>query len=341
MKHAPLALIILNWNNAPDTIACVDSLLHAAFPENTVIFVADNGSEDQSVREIIQWFEKNTVVFSHFRRTEQKIFQVVQEQPKPQLCLLENGENMGFARGNNVAVRFALNEFQMEFQRYLLLNNDTLVSENSIESLLQAAEHHPDFAVWTPVIAYEGARDTVWNAGGFLNRWGGRKYIAHKKSLATLPSSGIQQITFITGCALLAEKKIWESGYFLNEDFFFGEEDYFFSKQMQQQGIKMAVSFDSVIYHKTSTSIKKVSPETQLPLFYVHYLNRLVDMKKWMSPINYQIWKPVFIAHAVFNVWWKRWFSVSRLWKFAKNLWCHSEKNSVTKEDFFGAKQLF
>jgi GT2 family glycosyltransferase len=288
-----------------------------------------------------QWFAQKAIVYSHFKRKDNEVFNEVRKQRGATLCLLENGENMGFAKGNNVAVRFALNEYPVDFQHYLLLNNDTIVTEKSIELLIQAAEAHPEFSVWTPVIAYEGTRDRVWNAGGFLGRWGGRKYIAHKKPLADLPSTGVQQINFITGCALLAEKRIWESGYFLNEDFFFGEEDYFFSKQMQQQGIKMAVSFDSLIYHKTSTSIKKVSPQTHLPLFYIHYLNRMIDMRNWMSPVVYVIWKPGFIVHAVFNVWWKHWFSLSRLWKFAKNLWYQSRKNSVTREDLFGAKQLF
>lgn len=337
-----MAIIILNWNNASDTIECINSVFRAEMPVNSVVFLVDNGSSDQSVSQIMQWLQRKQVTFDHYKRTVKGIFQPIVQSEKPRLCMLENGENLGFAKGNNVAIRFVLNEFAVDFQYYLLLNNDTLVLPKSIVKLLEAAENYPEFLTWTPLIIYESDRERVWNAGGYIDNYGGRKYIAHKKPRVSLPQTGIRQITFITGCALLAEKSIWERNLFLNEDFFFGEEDYYFSKQMKHLGIKMAVAFESVIYHKVGTSSNYVSPKSQLPLLFIHFMNRIVDMKKWMNPLTFALWKLGFVLHAVFNTWWKRWYSFSAMWKFTRLLVKHSRgKTCVTREDFFGAGKLF
>ena len=341
MQKEALAIIVLNWNNAPDTLVCVASLLDATHAVQATIFITDNGSDDDSVSRINGWLGEKKIDFSHFNAKNSTWLHPVLNDNPAHICLLENGENMGFAKGNNVALHFALEQYPVDFDRYLLLNNDTIVPAKSMDLLLETVDKYPDFKVWTPVICYAGEREKVWNAGGFLKWWGERKYIGHKQPRSALPATGIRQITFITGCALLMDKSIPEKGIFLNEDFFFGEEDYYFSKQMKNLHIKMGVAFESVIYHKISTSINKISPKSQLPLFLVHYMNRIVDMKKWMNSMVFQIWKPGFVLHAAFNVWWKRWYSMPMMGKFVLKLWSVSKKNTVTREDLFGAHTLF
>jgi len=342
MEKNAIAIVVLNWNNAPDTIDCVESLLHSITEVNLTIFITDNGSEDDSVSRFIRWLNGKNIEFSHFN-TKKSIWKnpVSKEHPS-RICLLENDENLGFAKGNNVALHFALEQYPVDFDRYLLLNNDTIVPGKSLRRLLETANKHPDFKAWTPVICYADEREKVWNAGGFLIWWGERKYIAHKQPRNSLPTKGIRQITFITGCALLMDRKLLEDGIFLNEDFFFGEEDYYFSKQMKRLNLKMGVAFESVIYHKVGTSSNHISPKSQLPLLLIHFMNRIVDMKKWMNPLTFAFWKPGFVLHAVFNTWWKRWYSFSVLWKFTRLLVKHSRgKSRVTREDFFGAGKLF
>lgn len=341
MVEETLAVIVLNWNNAADTVECVASLLDNIGTTKATIFITDNGSDYDSVLRFKEWLRDKNLDFSHFiAKTSTWLRPVSKNDPAP-ICLLENGENLGFAKGNNVALRLASEQYPVDFDRYLLLNNDTIVPEKSLDLLLKTANKYRDFKAWTPVICYAGEKDKVWNAGGFLTWWGERKYIAHKQPRQSLPAAGIRKITFITGCALLMDKSLLEKGIFLNEDFFFGEEDYYFSKQMKHLHLKMGVAFESVIYHKISTSVNQVSPESQLPLFFNHYMNRIVDMRKWMNPIAFALWKPGFVLHAAFNAWWKRWFSLSLMWKFSMLLWKLSKASRVTKEDMFGARKLF
>jgi glycosyltransferase involved in cell wall biosynthesis len=96
-----VAIIILNWNGIRDTLACLDSLSRLEYL-NTRVIVVDNGSSDRSVeiiRDLHSW-----------------------------VLLVENGQNLGFAAGNNCGIRLAMSEGA---DYVLLLNNDTLVARFS------------------------------------------------------------------------------------------------------------------------------------------------------------------------------------------------------------------
>ena len=341
MNKVTLAIILLNWNNPDDTLDCLESLLVASEKLNSCLFVADNGSTDQSLRKIRSTLEYKAVAYSFYQRKKDHFVPVI-PHGKERICLLDNGENLGFAQGNNVVLKFALHEHSQHFTHYLLLNNDTVVPPDALVNLTDMASGHPEFKIWTPLITYAHNPEIIWNAGGFLGRWGGRKYLGHKKSRDTLPQKGFRQITFVTGCAMMLHHELPEQGYFLNEDFFFGEEDYYFSMQMKKTGIKIAVCFASEIRHKVGTSVQKVSSRSQLALYYIHYLNRIIDMKNWMAGPVYAVWKSGFLFYAAFDAWWKSWYSPADMLKFIYLLYKNTKKKQqVTRDDFFGAKELF
>lgn len=341
MNQIKTVIILLNWNNANDTIECVDSLLIAAKNTESDIVIFDNHSIDESVKNIQQHLIKQGVEYSLYNKQNDSFITKIKAE-NSKILLFQNDENLGFAKGNNEAIKVVKKLFPNRFGRFFLLNNDTIIEENTLVSLLSCADKNKDIKVWTPVIVYADNPQIVWNAGGYIGKWGGKKYIGHKKFRNRLPTKGYSLITFITGCALLVDKDLINDDNLLNEDFFFGEEDYYFSLKMKKKNVKMGVCFESELMHKVSTSIKKVSSTNHLPLFYINYLNRIVNMRNWMSAGVYKIWKPGFILHAAFNTWWKRWYSFSEMKRFVHLLLKNSkDKSQVTKEDFFGAKKLF
>ena len=341
MSLTKTVIILLNWNNAKDTIECVDSLLIAVKNTESYIVIFDNNSVDKSVKNIQQHLIKQRIEYSLYDKQNGSFVPNVKAK-NSKILLLQNDENFGFAKGNNEAIKVVKKLFPDRFDRFFLLNNDTIVQEKTLVSLFSCADKNKDIKVWTPVIVYADNPQIIWNAGGYLGKWGGKKYIGHKKLRAGFPSKGYRLITFITGCALLVEKELTNDGNLLNEDFFFGEEDYYFSLKMKKKNVKMGVCFESELMHKVSTSIKKVSSANHLPLFYINYLNRIINMKNWMSDGVYKIWKPGFIMHAAFNTWWKRWYSFGEMTRFVHLLSKNSKnKQQVTREDFFGAKKLF
>ena len=97
---ASWAIVILNWNNWPDTIATVQAIQtwEALTP---IVWVVDNGSQDDSVERI--------------------------RRECPAVRLLLSDHNLGFAAGNNLAIRQVLAEGQATC--LLLLNNDAVIGE--------------------------------------------------------------------------------------------------------------------------------------------------------------------------------------------------------------------
>ncbi len=127
MEQIPsVVVVILNWNNAPATLACLDSVAQVEYP-NYRVLVVDNGSEDGSVDQI------RTVW--------------------PEVELLETGANLGYAGGNNVGIRCAL---AMGAEYICLLNNDVVVEPTFLRELVRAALTDPQVALLGPKILAPG-----------------------------------------------------------------------------------------------------------------------------------------------------------------------------------------
>lgn len=126
-----LAVVILTWNGAMDTLACLESLEAAGHPaEGEKVLVVDNGSEDGTLEAVERRF--------------------------PWAELIRNGVNLGFAGGNNVGMRRALEE---GFEFVLLLNNDTRVRPGALSALVEDLEKHPEAGSAQPVLlSHDGGR---------------------------------------------------------------------------------------------------------------------------------------------------------------------------------------
>ncbi len=110
MVHPKVYVIILNWNGKHDTIECIKSLKKVNYP-NFEIVVVDNGSTDGSVSAL---------------RTKY-----------PNITIIENGRNLGYAKGFNSGIRYALGKGADYF---LILNNDTVIDPNALGELVRVAE---------------------------------------------------------------------------------------------------------------------------------------------------------------------------------------------------------
>ena len=116
-------VVVLNWNNAHDTIPCLESL-KAAVPQPGHVVVIDNGSTDSSVATILRWGCDNGVV--------------TENGALPWLNVIEAGKNRGFAGGNNLGIEFL--ETQTTVTHVMLLNNDATVAPDFFCGDLDCAE---------------------------------------------------------------------------------------------------------------------------------------------------------------------------------------------------------
>ncbi|MCM1530665.1 MAG: glycosyltransferase family 2 protein [Bacteroides sp.] len=320
------AIIVLNWNGFQDTIGCLESLF-ACTRQDFVWVVVDNGSTNDSVREITGYLQR-----------QGRDFTLVNEGGKPSLTLKAGQglvyalkDNYGFAKGNNLGIALveSLTEEGGKPSHYLLLNNDTLVEPDFLARLEDFAAAHPQYVALTPQIRYAEPSDRIWNCGGRMF-FGLRKYIYGERNVAEFEKSrhwrrGLIDINLITGCALFVKRELlghpdaWlrekskryaqiplsptDDTDLLTNRFFFGEEDFDFSLRMQKEGRKMACVPSSVVYHKLGSSRNS---QKKVKLTYLHYSCRFIDVRQhWKNPLKYALWKILYfpyIIHIFFRV---------------------------------------
>lgn len=281
-----VAIIIVNWNGFEDTIECLNSL-HECKETEFFVLLCDNGSTNDSVEKITKHCT-NKWPFNSVEVTDTK---PDMELKNGHVILYKLGQNNGFSRGNNLGLHFA-SLFNPDF--YLLLNNDTVVEPDFLTKLIDYQKSYPDEKVLTPLIHYFYDKTLIWNGGGNIY-WGFRKYHYTNKHESTVPNKESISCTFITGCALFFVPELLDTNHdLLSERFFFGEEDVEFSLRMKKNKVKMACVLKSVIYHKVGGSRK--SNNKKFGFTYIHYLNRLINVRHYMPKWQYPIYKIVLFA---------------------------------------------
>ena len=126
---ADLAIIIVNWNTADFLEGCLQSLPWTDQTFKIDVFVIDNDSQDNSI-ELVQ------TRYSHVK-------------------LLQNKENVGFARANNQALEIA------NARHMLLLNPDTVVADLALQKMVAFMDAHPDCGVLGPRLVFGDGRSQV------------------------------------------------------------------------------------------------------------------------------------------------------------------------------------
>ena len=129
------AIIVLNWNGIEVLKECMESLMSAS--GDFFVIVADNASDDGSVHKLGQWCNERAFSCTVVKEGEEK--GVVSSGKDILIYSLK--ENYGFAKGNNIAVKLAL---QSQPQRVLLLNNDTEVEPDFLVKLEDFQHSNPD-----------------------------------------------------------------------------------------------------------------------------------------------------------------------------------------------------
>ena len=302
------AIIILNWNNANDTLSCLDSLKNAR--GDFRVYLVDNGSTDDSMQCINSW---------------------VKEHPDFDIRLVPLDRNYGFACGNNKGIAIAAKDTP---DSYLLLNNDTEVTADFLLKLQSFAKKNPQYKVLTPLIFFHNDKSIIWNAGGSF-KWGKRSYFYNNKNLLDIKEKDFLPISFVTGCALYFLPEVLKDDMTVfTENFFFGEEDCEFSMRMRKQNVSMACVLDSVIYHKVSSTISPLSLPGKL---YVYYLNRFINVRQSYGLLFYLFWRVASLRSI------KKGLLVNGCPKvyvkgFIKRIYHNSrKKDTVTHEDFITA----
>jgi len=283
-----IGIIILNWNGDQDTKECLNSIIENE-KSTYNIYLLDNGSQIDSKKSLRKWIN-NKYPFSYKVITDNQ-FLNMNNYTNKSLYFIEGKENLGFAKGNN----FIFKKIKNEFRYLLLLNNDTILTRNSIANMLNYMNKNKEIGALSCDIRNYYKKNKLWSAGGEFTWYGERKYFSQKK-IDSLKKQNIQAIKtpFITGCVMLLRKETWEKVGLLTEKFFFGQEDVNYCKRMKAHNIKVKTLLDSVIYHKVSSSKDKINSNNAAN-YILHFSNRIIDQKEFYNAVHWNIWRLIYI----------------------------------------------
>ncbi len=243
-RDGRVCVILLNWNGKKDTLECLHSLQSITYKRMQTI-VVDNGSTDDSVQAIRKEY--------------------------PLIPILETGENLGFAGGNNIGIKWALRK---PFEWILLLNNDTTVDPGFIEAFLDAAKEKKAKLLGAKIYRYHDPK-CIDHLGGFWNPKIAEFECPWQGKIDDGTCEDMHLVDYVSGCALFMHKAVPEKIGLLEPTFFLYWEETDYCFRAHRAGFDIWTAPKAKIYHKVSTSFTGGKPH----MHYFWWRSRLL----WIS----------------------------------------------------------
>ncbi len=256
-KSPKVCCVVLTWNDRANVLACLKSLSQVVYP-NLEIVVSDNGSTDGTI-------------------------QAIREQ-YPQFHLLENGENLYWAGGNNVGLTYAL---AAQADYVILLNNDTVVAPEMIPKLVQAGEADRSIGLLAPKIYYHDRPELVWYAGARVSMWRGLLWHVGIRQPDRGQFDRQAEVDYVTGCALMVRRQVLEQIGLIDTAFVAYGEDVDFSFRARRAGWRLVMVPSAIMWHKVSAywgvvSVRKTRQKLRSNLI---LYRRYAPVWSWFSTI--------------------------------------------------------
>jgi GT2 family glycosyltransferase len=228
-----VTVIVPNWNLKDDLAECLVSLEGITYPWSTIV-VVDNASDDGSAEMVRARF--------------------------PAVHLLVNEQNLGFAAGSNVGLRYALSQGA---EAVFLLNNDTVVAPDMLARLVDVMQAEPSLGILAPKILYHGTKDRVWYLGHRRSSW---LPVPRRvdPQLGERPGDPTWfEVDYVSGCGMLIRREVLEHVGLLDEALFMHYEDADYCRRAQRAGYRLACVPGARMWHKISRSSRRAAPEVR------------------------------------------------------------------------------
>jgi len=254
-KTIMLSIIIVNWNTMEALLNCLNAIFRTIKDIDFEVFVVDNASADNSQKAVKDFF--------------------------PSVKLIENKENLGFAKANNQALQLMKGEYA------LLLNSDTITTAGAITKILKFMELNQNVGI----------------CGGQLLNKDGTKQISFgniSTPLTDLINNTVLRIVFpkkylgrkckfdkpvevesIIGACMMVRKKAIDNVGLMDENFFFYYEDMDWCYRMKKGGWNISFYPDAFIYHIRGESSKQLNENAIIEFWKSKYyfFKKHYDMK--------------------------------------------------------------
>lgn len=258
-----VAIVLLNWNTPVHTVNCVASLKEHCNEELFDIIIADNGSSDGSLY----------YLQSHY----------------PDLIFIDNKKNLGFAEGNNVALRYSIN-YNYTFS--LVLNTDTLVDEDIVTKLTTHLDENSSAGAVQPAIFWLHNKSIIWNGKGLFNKFLG-KTISDTNLPNQVNKTYYENADWLTGCCMLIRNSALAKSGLFNPKFFLYFEDVDLSFRLNQAGFELHYLPSCKMYHEAGVSAKALPQKNEGSLSpVIHYYtsrNHIWTLRQYGKALYYPV----------------------------------------------------
>lgn len=225
MSTPLVVAVVLNWNAVEETIECVNSLLNSSY-KNLQIVIVDNFSTDDSIKVIKKTF--------------------------PTIKLICNSFNNGYAGGNNLGIKWALN---LGADYILILNNDVTVDFSMVGVLVESVEKNEKIGLISGKVFYKDNTNRIFSGAGRFIKWRCtgvnrgttfRRFYSHNRECS---------VNYISGVLFLARSEVFRKVGLLDEKYFMYFEDLEFSFRVSKKYI-LYFNPDAISYHKSGAGTR-------------------------------------------------------------------------------------
>ncbi|MEJ8553407.1 glycosyltransferase [Tepidibacter sp. Z1-5] len=245
-RHGLVSIILVTFNNLEFTKECIDSILNKTAYPNYELVIVDNKSSDDTPEYLKELQDKY-----------------------PNITIILNEENYGFAKGNNIGIKHAKGDY------IILLNNDTVVTKGWITGLVKHLDRDNNLGLVGPVtnsigneskinVSYSNIKDMDDFAEEYTN--------VHFNEL-------YKDIGVLAMFCVAIKKEVLEDVGYLDESYGIGMfEDDDFSYRVKGKGYNIACAEDVFIHHYGSVSFKKMEDKKFRKIFET---NKKIFEEKW------------------------------------------------------------
>ncbi len=231
MNNSLISIILVNWNTKQLLLQCLESIYKDCKHLNVEIIVSDNASTDGSAEAV--------------------------ETNYPEVRLIKNRTNLGFALGNNVAIKKAKGEY------ICLVNTDVEVTGNCFPQLIHFMDANPKCGIVGPKVlngdnSHQISTRRDLTLLGTLARTFWLDYIF--PGITFYPINKIQSVDVLGGCFWVIRRRALEQVGLLDDTFFFYGEDRDYCKRMRNNGWTIIYYPMAQIYHYQGSSSSKKDP---------------------------------------------------------------------------------
>lgn len=239
-------IVVLNYNNAADTMECISSLLKSEYT-NFKILLVDNHSTDGSLETISDFL--NTLDSSDFIRFDD-YKEITKSTDLKKINLIESRFNGGFSYGNNIGSKIAMN--RSDFEYLWLLNNDTEIPTDTLTTLINYYKNSSEkLGILGNLQYFYHKKDEIQAIAGGFNR-----FIANYWNINSLDQlkSGFN---YIYGASMFMSKDFVMDVGLLCEDYFMYYEEIDIAERAKNSGYQIDICKEAKIYHKHGNTTSK------------------------------------------------------------------------------------